>query len=83
MPPWFAPRCIPLERQRTGPKREADRNKMRCIFLERQQEELHMKTTSNHVRRLTKLALLIAIELVMRAIGLGAVPVGQIGRAHV
>ena len=29
--------------------------------MERQQEELHMKTTSNHVRRLTKLALLIAI----------------------
>ena len=37
-----------------------------------------MKTTSNHVRRLTKLALLIAIELVMRAIGLGAVPVGPL-----
>lgn len=37
-----------------------------------------MKTTSTSVKRLTKLALLIAIELVMRAIGLGAVPVGPL-----
>ena len=37
-----------------------------------------MKTTSTKVRRLTKLALLIAIELAMRAIGLGAVPVGPL-----
>lgn len=35
-----------------------------------------MKTTSTSVQRLTKLALLLAIELAMRAIGLGAVPVG-------
>ena len=37
-----------------------------------------MKTTSTSVKRLTKLALLIAIELVMRTIGLGAVPVGPL-----
>ena len=45
---------------------------------ERQQEELNMKTTSQHVTRLTKLALLLAIELAMRALGLGAVPVGPL-----
>ena len=37
-----------------------------------------MKTTSTSVQRLTKLALLLAIELAMRAIGLGAVPVGPL-----
>lgn len=37
-----------------------------------------MKTTSQKVTRLTKLALLLAIELAMRAIGLGAVPVGPL-----
>ena len=53
---------------------------MRCIRqrTERQQEELNMKTTSTNVSRLTKLALLVAIELAMRAIGLGAVPVGPL-----
>lgn len=37
-----------------------------------------MKTTSSNVRYLTQLALLIAIELAMRAIGLGAIPVGPL-----
>ena len=37
-----------------------------------------MKTTSTNVGRLTKLALLVAIELAMRALGLGAVPVGPL-----
>lgn len=37
-----------------------------------------MKTTSTYVQRLTKVALLLAIELAMRAIGLGAVPVGPL-----
>lgn len=37
-----------------------------------------MKTTSTDVGRLTKLALLVAIELAMRALGLGAVPVGPL-----
>lgn len=37
-----------------------------------------MKTTDSKVRYLTQLALLIAIELAMRAIGLGAVPVGPL-----
>ena len=37
-----------------------------------------MNTTSTSVQRLTKLALLLAIELAMRAIGLGAVPVGPL-----
>ena len=37
-----------------------------------------MKTTSTHVKRLTTLAMLLAIELAMRALGLGAVPVGPL-----
>ena len=37
-----------------------------------------MKTTDSKVRYLTQLALLIAIELAMRAVGLGAVPVGPL-----
>lgn len=37
-----------------------------------------MQKTSINVRWLTQLALLIAIELAMRAIGLGAVPVGPL-----
>ena len=46
--------------------------------MERQQEELNMKTTSKKVTRLTTLAMLLAIELAMRALGLGAVPVGPL-----
>ena len=37
-----------------------------------------MKTTSKKVTRLTTLAMLLAIELAMRALGLGAVPVGPL-----
>lgn len=37
-----------------------------------------MGTTTSKLKRLTKLALLMAIELAMRAIGLGAVPVGPL-----
>jgi len=37
-----------------------------------------MKNTSTKLRTLTQLALLIAVELAMRAIGLGAVPVGPL-----
>ena len=37
-----------------------------------------MKTTDSKIRYLTQLALLIAIELAMRAVGLGAVPVGPL-----
>lgn len=37
-----------------------------------------MKNTNVNLRKLTQLALLIAIELVMRAVGLGAVPVGPL-----
>ena len=40
---------------------------------------------NNDLRTLTRLALLVAIELVMKAIGLGSVPMGplymKIGRA--
>lgn len=37
-----------------------------------------MKNTNTHLRTLTQMALLVAIELAMRAIGLGAVPVGPL-----
>ena len=37
-----------------------------------------MKNTSTNLRTLTKLALLVAVELAMRAFGLGAVPVGPL-----
>lgn len=37
-----------------------------------------MNNAKTNVRRLTQLALLTAIELVMRAVGLGAVPVGPL-----
>lgn len=37
-----------------------------------------MKNTSANLRTLTKLALLVAVELAMRAFGLGAVPVGPL-----
>lgn len=37
-----------------------------------------MKNTSTKMRALTQLALLIAVELAMRAVGLGAVPVGPL-----
>ena len=37
-----------------------------------------MKNTSANLRTLTKLALLVAVELAMRALGLGAVPVGPL-----
>ena len=37
-----------------------------------------MKNTSTNLRTLTKLALLVAVELAMRALGLGAVPVGPL-----
>jgi uncharacterized membrane protein len=37
-----------------------------------------MKNTSARLRTLTQLALLVAIELAMRAMGLGAVPVGPL-----
>lgn len=37
-----------------------------------------MNQSKTNVRKLTRLALLIAIELAMRAIGLGAVPVGPL-----
>ena len=37
-----------------------------------------MKTTSTSVQRLTKLALLLAIELAMRAIGLDSIMIGPL-----
>ena len=37
-----------------------------------------MKNTSTNLRTLAKLALLVAVELAMRAFGLGAVPVGPL-----
>ena len=37
-----------------------------------------MKTNHTNLQALTRLALLVAIELVMKAIGLGSVPVGPL-----
>ena len=37
-----------------------------------------MKTTSTKVERLTRVALLVAVELAMRAVGLGAITVGPL-----
>ena len=36
----------------------------------------------NDIRTLTRLALLVAIELVMKAVGLGSVPVGPVSYTH-
>ena len=48
------------------------------VWAERQQEDLFMKRTNTHTRELTRVALLVAIELVMKLIGLGSVPVGPL-----
>lgn len=45
---------------------------------EQQQEEFHMQKNSVHLRKLTQLALLIAVELAMWAIGLGMVQFGPL-----